>query len=167
MERIAGTPYVRPMRIAISSDHAGFALKRDLAAWLCEAGHEVADLGTHGEASVDYPDYGYLLADAIARGDAERGIALCGSGIGISIAVNRHPAVRCALVSEPLSARLAREHNDANVIALGARLIGSDMAKACVEAFLATEFAGANDPTSRHRGRVEKLAHPPLTGVRT
>ena len=165
MERIVGTPYVRPMRIAIASDHAAFALKRELAAWLREEGHEVVDLGTHGEASVDYPDYGYLLADAIAHGEAERGIVLCGSGIGISIAVNRNPAVRCAMVSEPLSARLAREHNDANAIALGARLIGSDMAKACVEAFLATEFAGANDPTSRHRGRVEKLAHPPLHGA--
>ena len=148
------------MRIAIASDHAAFALKRELAAWLREGGHEVADLGTHGEASVDYPDYGYLLADALARGEAERGIALCGSGIGISIAANRNPAVRCAMVSEPLSARLAREHNDANVIALGARLIGSDMAKACIEAFLTTDFAGG-----RHCGRVEKLAHPPLHGA--
>ena len=167
MERIVGTPYVRSMRIAIASDHAAFVLKRELAAWLRETGHEVVDLGSDNEDRVDYPDYGYFLADALARGEAERGVALCGSGIGISIAANRHPAVRCALVSEPLSARLAREHNDANAIALGARLIGSDMAKACVEAFLATEFAGANDPTSRHRGRVEKLAHPPLTGVPT
>jgi len=150
------------MRIAIASDHAAFALKRELAAWLREAGHEVSDLGPDSEASVDYPDYGYLLADAIAQGDADRGVALCGSGIGISIAVNRHPAVRCALVSEPLSARLAREHNDANVIALGARLIGIEMAKACIEAFLTTPFAGG-----RHGVRVEKLAHPPLTGVPT
>ena len=150
------------MRIAIASDHAAFALKRELAAWLREAGHEVSDLGPDSGASVDYPDYGYLLADAIAQGDADRGVALCGSGIGISIAVNRHPAVRCALVSEPLSARLAREHNDANVIALGARLIGIEMAKACIEAFLTTPFAGG-----RHGVRVEKLAHPPLTGVPT
>jgi len=150
------------MRIAIASDHAAFALKRELAAWLREAGHEVRDLGTDSEASVDYPDYGYVLADAIAHGEADRGIALCGSGIGISIAVNRNPAVRCALVSEPLSARLAREHNDANAIAMGARLIGSDMAKACIEAFLTADFAGG-----RHYGRVEKLAHPPLTPLKT
>ena len=157
--------YGRDMRIAIASDHAAVALKGELAAWLREAGHEVADLGTDGEASVDYPDYGYILADAVAHGEAERGIALCGSGIGIAIAVNRHPAARCALVSEPLSARLAREHNDANVIALGARLIGIEMAKACIEAFLTTPFAGANDPTRRHCARVEKLAHPRFHGV--
>ena len=148
------------MRIAIASDHAAFAMKRQIAAWLGESGHQVRDLGPDSEASVDYPDYGYILADAIARGEAEFGIALCGSGIGIAIAANRNPAVRCAQVAEPLSARLGREHNDANVIALGARLIGIEMAKACVETFLATEFAGG-----RHCGRVEKLAHPPLHGV--
>src|SRR5690606_28771054 len=96
-----------------------------------ELGHEVADLGTHTAESVDYPDYGYRLAEHLAAGHAERGIALCGSGIGIAIAMNRNPAVRCALVSEPLSARLSRTHNDANAIALGARLVGPDMAKAC------------------------------------
>ena len=146
------------MRIAIASDHAAFAMKRQIAAWLVEAGHDVCDLGPDSEASVDYPDYGYILAEAIARGEAEFGIALCGSGIGIAIAANRNPAVRCAQVAEPLSARLARSHNDANVIALGARLIGIEMAKACVETFLATEFAGG-----RHCGRVEKLGNPPLT----
>ena len=148
------------MRIAIASDHAAVTLKAELAAWLRESGHEVADLGTDGEASVDYPDYGFILADALAHGEAERGIALCGSGIGIAIAANRNPAVRCALVSEPLSAGLARSHNDANAIAMGARLIGIEMAKACVEAFLGTDFLGG-----RHAGRVEKLAHPPLAGV--
>ncbi len=148
------------MRIAIASDHAAFAMKREIAAWLGQAGHAVNDLGTHDEASVDYPDYGFILADAIAHGDADYGVALCGSGIGISIAANRNPAVRCALVSEPLSAKLARQHNDANVIAMGARLTGIEMAKACIEAFLATEFLGG-----RHCGRVEKLAHPPLHGV--
>ena len=126
------------MRIAIASDHAALALKSALANYLRAAGHDVADLGPHDEASVDYPDYGYRLANAIADGSAERGVALCGSGIGISIAVNRNPAARAALVSEPLSARLAREHNDANVIAMGARLIGIEMAKACIDAFLAT-----------------------------
>ena len=162
MERLAACAYGRGMKLAIASDHAAFELKAELAAWLREAGHAVLDLGTDGEASVDYPDYGYILADAIARGEAERGIALCGSGIGISIAANRNPAVRCALVSEPLSASLARSHNDANVIALGARLIGIEMAKACIEAFLATGFLGG-----RHCGRVEKLAHPPLPAAQT
>jgi ribose 5-phosphate isomerase B len=146
------------MRIAIASDHAAIALKAELSAWLAERGHDVADLGPDSEASVDYPDYGYKLAAHVAAGKAERGVALCGSGIGVSIAVNRNPACRCARVDDPLSARLAREHNDANVIAMGARLIGSDMAKACLEAFLATAFAG-----DRHVRRVDKLSHPPFT----
>lgn len=144
------------MKIAIASDHAAFALKGELADWLRELGHDVADLGPDGIDSVDYPDYGYKLAEHLAAGQADFGVAACGSGIGISIAVNRIPAARCALVSEPVSARLAREHNDANVIALGARLIGIDMAKACIEAFLATPFAG-----DRHTRRVEKLSKIP------
>jgi ribose 5-phosphate isomerase B len=143
------------MRIAIASDHAAFDLKAVLARWLRDEGHDLADLGPDSADRVDYPDFGYRLADAVAAGSADRGIALCGSGIGISIAVNRHPAVRCALVGEPLSAALAREHNDANVIALGARLTGEDMAKACITAFLTTDFAGG-----RHSGRVDKLSHP-------
>jgi ribose 5-phosphate isomerase B len=145
------------MRIAIASDHAAIDLKAQLADWLREQGHEVNDLGPHDGASVDYPDYGYALASAVADGAAERGVALCGSGIGISIAVNRNPGCRAALVSEPLSAQLAREHNDANVIALGARLTGPDMAKACVSAFLSTEFGGG-----RHQRRVDKLTNPSL-----
>ena len=145
----------RAMRIAIASDHAAFALKAELREWLIEHGQEVADLGPDSPDSVDYPDYGYKLAGVVADGTAERGIALCGSGIGISIAVNRNPAVRCALVSEPLSAALAREHNDATIIAMGARLTGVDMAKACVTAFLETEFAGG-----RHQRRVDKLSTP-------
>jgi ribose 5-phosphate isomerase B len=143
------------MRIAIASDHAAITLKAELAAWLAEQGHAVTDLGPNSDASVDYPDYGYKLGAHIAAGNAERGVALCGSGIGISIAVNRNAYVRCALVSEPLSAALSREHNDANVIAMGARLTGPDMAKACLTAFLNTPFAGG-----RHQGRVEKLSHP-------
>ncbi len=144
------------MRIAIASDHAAIELKSELAEWLMELGHEVADLGPYSTESVDYPDYGYKLAAVVADGTAERGIALCGSGIGISIGVNRHPHVRCALVSEPLSAALAREHNNANCIALGARLVGIEMAKACVGTFLETEFAGG-----RHQRRVDKLSNPP------
>ena len=143
------------MKIAIASDHAALDLKAELREWLIEQGHEVADLGPDTNDSVDYPDFGYSLAGVVADGTADRGIALCGSGIGISISVNRNPAVRCALVSEPLSAALAREHNDANCIAIGARLKGSDMAKACVSAFLETEFAGG-----RHQRRVDKLSNP-------
>ncbi len=145
------------LRIAIASDHAAFVLKGELAAALAEWGHDVIDLGTDSEERVDYPDFGYKLARAIARGDAERGVALCGSGIGISIAVNRDPACRCARVDEPYSATLARQHNDANVIAMGARLIGVDLAKACLEAFLAGDFAGG-----RHVPRVAKLTDPIL-----
>ena len=143
------------MRIAIASDHAALALKAALVQHLRESGHDVNDLGPFDESSVDYPDYGYKLGDAIASATADRGVALCGSGIGISIAVNRNPAARAALVSEPLSARLAREHNDANVIAMGARLIGIEMAKACVDAFLSTDFGG-----ERHQRRVDKLSNP-------
>ena len=141
------------MRIVLGADHAGYRLKELIAEHLGERGVEVVDLGTHDEGRVDYPDYGYRLAEHLAAGHAERGIALCGSGIGIAIAMNRNPAVRCALVSEPLSARLSRTHNDANAIALGARIVGTDMAKACVEAFLGAEFAGG-----RHTRRVEKLS---------
>lgn len=145
------------LRIAIASDHAAIDLKAHLVAWLRDAGHDVADLGPDSDARVDYPDFGYKLAAAIADGSATRGIALCGSGIGISIAVNRNPACRCALVSEPLSAKLAREHNDANVLAMGARLTGLDMAKACIDAFLTTDFGG-----DRHQRRVDKLSGPPV-----
>ncbi|MFD1766461.1 ribose 5-phosphate isomerase B [Sphingorhabdus buctiana] len=143
------------MRIAIASDHAAIALKSALVAHMEAAGHEVEDLGPYDESSVDYPDYGYKLSDSVASGKADFGVALCGSGIGISIAVNRNPGCRAALVSEPLSAKLAREHNDANVIAMGARLTGIDMAKACLDAFLSTPFAG-----DRHVRRVGKLSNP-------
>lgn len=141
------------MRIAFASDHAAVDLKRVLAEHARALGHEVVDLGTDGPASVDYPDYGFALAEALADGRAERGVALCGSGIGIAIAANRHPACRCAQVSEPLSATLARTHNDANAIAIGARLVGETMAIAILEAFLTTEFEGG-----RHQHRVDKLS---------
>src|SRR6478752_8138510 len=141
------------MRIALAADHAGYRLKDELVGWLREQGHEVTDLGTNGPESVDYPEYGRRVAEAVASGKAERGIAVCGSGIGISIAVNREPRCRCARVDDPLSAQLAREHNDANVLAFGARLIGSEMAKACVVVFLDTAFAGG-----RHQRRVDQLS---------
>ncbi|WP_315761188.1 ribose 5-phosphate isomerase B [Sphingomonas sp. Y38-1Y] len=145
-----------PRIIYLASDHAAVELKAALADWLRGEGHDVRDLGPETADRVDYPDYGYKLAEALAADAQATGIALCGSGIGISIAANRVAGCRCALVNEPVSAALAREHNDANAIAMGARLVGLDMAKACVEAFLATPFAGG-----RHAGRVEKLTNPP------
>jgi ribose 5-phosphate isomerase B len=143
------------MRIALSADHAGFEMKDRLADWLRADGHEIIDLGTNTGESVDYPRYGALLAEALADGRAERGITVCGSGIGVAIAANRNPACRCAQVDEPLSASLARQHNDCNAIALGARLIGIEMAKACVTAFLTSDFLGG-----RHQRRVDQLANP-------
>ncbi len=144
------------MRIALASDHAGFDLKAVLVEWLKAEGHDPLDLGTDSDARVDYPDFGYRLGKAIAAGDAPFGIAICGSGIGIAIAANRNPHVRCAQVAEPVSAALARRHNDCNAIALGARLIGEDMAKACITAFLTASFEGG-----RHTGRVAKLSEQP------
>ena len=143
------------MRIALTADHAGFEMKDQLADWLRADGHEIVDLGTNGPESVDYPRYGAILADALADGRAERGITVCGSGIGVAIAANRNPACRCAQVSEPLSAALARKHNDCNAIAIGARLIGLEMAKACVTDFLTSDFLGG-----RHQRRVDQLANP-------
>ena len=141
------------MRIAVTADHAGVDLKDLIAGWLRDEGHDVLDLGTNSHESVDYPRYGALLAEAIADGRAERGITVCGSGIGVAIAANRNPACRCAQVAEPLSSSLARRHNDAHAIALGARLIGPEMAIACVKAFLDTEFEGG-----RHQRRVDQLS---------
>ena len=141
------------MRIALSADHAGVDLKDLIAGWLREQGHEVLDLGTNSHESVDYPRYGAMLAEALADGRAERGITVCGSGIGVAIAANRNPACRCAQAAEPLSATLARQHNNANAIALGARLIGPEMAIACVNAFIEAEFEGG-----RHQRRVDQLS---------
>ena len=141
------------MRIVLTADHAGVDLKDLLAAWLAEQGHDILDLGTNSHESVDYPRFGALMAEALADGRAERGISVCGSGIGVAIAANRNPACRCAQVAEPLSATLARQHNDCNAIAIGARLIGIEMAKACVTAFLSTDFEGG-----RHQRRVEQLS---------
>jgi len=138
--------------IALAADHGGFEMKARIAEVLKSAGHEVLDLGSRTPERVDYPDYGFALAEAIAAGKAARGIALCGSGIGISIAVNRNPKVRGALCHDVTSARLSRAHNDANVLVLGARLIGIETALECVQAFLNTTFEGG-----RHAERVKKL----------
>jgi ribose 5-phosphate isomerase B len=144
-----------PICIAIASDHAGFALKTHLAEQIRALGHKLVDLGPFGEASVDYPDFANALAAALNDGRAELGVLVCGSGIGISIAANRHPHIRAALCSDSTSARLARAHNDANVLALGARLIGLEVARDCLHAFLETRFEGG-----RHAARVAKLGGP-------
>jgi len=144
-------------KIAIACDHGGIGLKTTLIKELENQGLEVLDLGCDGSGSVDYPDYAYKLAQALKNGEADRGVAICGSGIGISIAVNRFVEVRCALVHDSLGARLSRQHNDANVIAFGDRMIGVETAKDCLKTFLETEFEGG-----RHAARVEKLSNPPL-----
>ena len=138
--------------IAIASDHAGVALKDALKQEIAALGFETWDLGTHSQDSVDYPDYGDAVAHAILDGKARLGVAICGSGIGISIAANRHKGIRAALCSSGLAASLSRQHNDANVLALGARLIGIEEAKECVRRFLTTQFEGG-----RHATRVGKL----------
>lgn len=138
--------------VAIASDHAGIELKSQLKKELSDAGFAVLDLGTEGSQSVDYPDFADKLAHAIRDGKARRGVLVCGSGIGISIAANRHPEVRAALIHDALGARLARQHNDANVICFGGRMIGAEVARDCLKVFLATEFEGG-----RHAGRVAKL----------
>jgi ribose 5-phosphate isomerase B len=139
--------------IAVASDHAGFDLKEILKRDLQEAGLEVLDLGTNSAQSVDYPDFGIAMADAVASGKAERGVLVCGTGIGISMAANRNPKVRAALVHDVTSARLSRLHNDANVVAFGQRLIGTETAREALRVFLGTEFEGG-----RHANRVAKLS---------
>ena len=138
--------------IAIACDHGGFDLKETFKGILLERGFEVLDLGANSTDSVDYPDYGSALATEIEKGTVEKGILICGSGIGISIAANRNPAVRAAVCHSGLTARLARQHNDANVLSIGARIIGLETAIDCLNEFLNTEFEGG-----RHARRVAKL----------
>lgn len=150
---LPGIFHVAGKSIAIASDHAGYDLKATLIEELRAMGHDVLDLGTDSGESVDYPDFADALAAAIGDGRADRGVLVCGSGIGIAIAANRHPGIRAAPCHDETSARLTREHNDANVLALGARLVGVEVARDCLRAFLNTEFAGG-----RHARRVAKLA---------
>ncbi|MGB8275965.1 MAG: ribose 5-phosphate isomerase B [Alphaproteobacteria bacterium] len=138
--------------VAVAADHGGVALKAVMKAELEAMGHEVLDLGTHGTEPVDYPDYGNALAAAIRAGKAARGVLVCGSGIGASIAANRHPGIRAALVHDAVTARLARQHNDANVLVLGERVTGVEVAKDCLRIFMTTPFEGG-----RHARRVAKL----------
>ncbi len=140
------------MRVAVGSDHAGFHLKTALAGHLEELGHEVVDCGTHSTDRVDYPDYGAAVGRVVVAGDADGGLCVCGSGIGIAMAANKIAGCRAATVHDATSARLAREHNDANVICLGERLVGPEVAKEALDAWLGASFDGG-----RHVGRIAKL----------
>ncbi len=139
--------------IAVASDHGGYALKRILAAMLSDEGYQVLDLGTDNPDSVDYPDYALAMAEAIESGRARRGVLLCGTGIGVGIAANRNPAIRAAVCHNVATARLSREHNDANVLAMGGRIIDAETARACLQACLETRF----EDGGRHQRRVAKL----------
>lgn len=139
--------------IALAGDHGGYDLKVILKSFLLENDFEVLDLGCDGPESVDYPDFAHALADALGENKASRGILVCGSGIGISIAANRHSHIRAALVHDRLGAELSRQHNNANVIVFGGRTIGPDVALDCVKAFLNTEFEGG-----RHQRRIDKMS---------
>ncbi len=140
------------MKIAIASDHGGYALKQELLPYLASLGHTLVDMGCSGPESVDYPDYGIPCAEAVARGEAEAGLLICGTGIGISIAANKVKGIRCALCTDPVMARLCREHNDANMLALGGRIIGGELAKDIARVFFSTDFTGG-----RHQRRVDKI----------
>jgi len=139
--------------VALAADHGGFTLKEDLKSELAMLGVNCIDLGTDSETSVDYPDFGRAVADALVDGRANRGVIICGTGIGISIAANRVSGIRAAVCHDATTARLARAHNDANVLALGARIIGREVAIDCLRAFLSTPFDGGE----RHTRRVAKL----------
>jgi RpiB/LacA/LacB family sugar-phosphate isomerase len=141
------------VRVAIGSDHAGFEMKEILKGFIESLGHEVEDFGAPSADPVDYPDVGYRVAKDVASGRSDRGVLICGTGIGMSIVANKVPGVRAALVGDAQVARLAREHNDANVLALGARVIGPEAARDIVKTFLETGFAGG-----RHARRLEKIA---------
>lgn len=144
---------MRKMKIAIGSDHAAFAFKERLKAWLLGRGHDVKDFGTFSTDRVDYPEYGWAVGEAVANGEYERGVVCCGTGVGISIAANKVKGIRCVVCSEPYSARLSRAHNDTNVLSLGSRVIGPDLAEMILEVWLATSFEGG-----RHAARLEKIS---------
>jgi ribose 5-phosphate isomerase B len=140
------------MQIGMACDHGGFELKEELKAYLKSIGHEPIDMGTFNEDSVDYTDYGVLVAEKISRGDMERGILICGTGIGMSIVANKFRGVRAALSNDLFSARFCREHTDANILVIGGRIVGRALAKEIVRVWLETPFVGG-----RHRRRLEKI----------
>lgn len=139
--------------LAIGSDHAGFEMKEEIKKYLEEKGYEVKDYGTYSTESCDYPEFGEKVGRAVANGECEEGVLICGTGIGISLAANKVKGVRAAVVSEPVSARLAKQHNNANIIAFGARIVGMEEAKGIVDAFLSAEFLGG-----RHEKRVNMIS---------
>lgn len=141
------------MTLAIGADHAGWELKEQLKAWLIQSGHQIIDFGTHSPDSVDYPDYAVQVAEAIAAGKAERGLLICGTGIGMAMTANKVPGIRAAFCPDLFTARMSREHNDANVLALGGRLTGKEAAVEILRTWLTAEFAAG-----RHARRVEKIA---------
>lgn len=141
------------MIIALGSDHGGYQLKNEIAEMLRTEGYEPQDFGCFSEESVDYPDIARKVGEAVASGTAERGIVVCGTGVGISIAANKVPGVRAALCTDEYTARMSREHNNANILALGARVVGSELAKSIIHAWLETGF----DPNTRHGQRVAKI----------
>ena len=139
-------------KLVIASDHGGFELRRLLSDFLEAEGHEVLDLGTDGPESVDYPDFAARLCKAVLKGEAERGVLICGTGIGMSIAANKHKGIYAALCTNEFMARMSREHNDANVLCIGARVLGDEVAKSIVEAWLGAQFGGG-----RHTRRTDKI----------
>jgi len=141
------------MRVIIGSDHAGFELKEELRTYLTEQKVEVVDAGTHSEQPVDYPDIGSRVAEKVSRGEFDRGVLICGTGIGMSVVANRFPGVRAALCHDLYTARISREHNDANLLVLGGRLTGKGLAREILKVWLETEFEGG-----RHQKRLEKIA---------
>lgn len=140
------------MQIGIASDHGGFELKEELKGYLQSLGYEPLDLGTFNENSVDYPDYGILVAEKVSKGEMERGILICGTGIGMSILANKFRGVRAALANDLFSARFSREHTDANILVIGGRIVGEELAKEIVKVWLEASFAGG-----RHQRRLEKI----------
>jgi RpiB/LacA/LacB family sugar-phosphate isomerase len=141
------------MRIVIGSDHAGFPLKEDLTAYIRQLGHQVVDVGTHGTEAVDYPDYAEALSRALLDGQAERGVLICGSGVGASVAANKLPGIRAGLCHDTYSAHQGVEHDDMNVLVLGGRVIGPELARELVTAYLGATFTGEE----RHRRRLQKI----------
>jgi len=140
------------MQIGLACDHGGFELKEELKDFLKSMGLETIDMGSFHEDSVDYPDYGIVLAEKVSRNELERGILICGTGIGMSIVANKFAGVRAALVNDLYSARCSREHNDANILVIGGRIVGREVAKEIVKVWLNTSFAGG-----RHKRRLEKI----------
>jgi ribose 5-phosphate isomerase B len=140
------------MKLAIGSDHVAFKFKEEIKAFLIEKGYSVKDCGSFNEERVDYCDFGFAVGESVAKGECEKGLVICGTGVGISISANKVKGIRAVVCSEPYSAKLSREHNDTNVLALGARVVGIELAKMIIETWLATKFEGG-----RHLVRIQKI----------